>query len=162
MLQLASGGGRPEWACAPSLRSSGISRRALGPRGPAPAMSPSLKGGGDARPWRWRQVWRPFFASSNLATRLLSGRRCGGCCPPARPPARSSVEETPEEGLRGKHPLDPCGLGAGPHIPSSLAVASAKGSVPFFVACSSPRQGKLPRRWQCVCIFRWLCAGNRL
>ena len=27
---------------------------------------------------------------------------------------------------------------------------------------SPPRQGKLPRRWQCVCIFRWLRAGNPL
>src|SRR6185312_12152620 len=45
---LASGRGRPEWACAPSLRLSGISKRALGPWGPAPAMSHSLKGDGDA------------------------------------------------------------------------------------------------------------------
>ena len=28
--------------------------------------------------------------------------------------------------------LDPCGLGAGPRILSSLAVASAKGSLPFL------------------------------
>ena len=41
-------------------------------------------------------------------------------------------------------------------IPSSLAVALARGSVLFFVARSSPRQGKLPCRWQCVCTFRWL------
>ena len=41
---LASGGGRPERACAPSLSFSGISRKALGPWCPAPAMSPSLKG----------------------------------------------------------------------------------------------------------------------
>ena len=41
-------------------------------------------------------------------------------------------------------------------IPSSLAVAPARGSVLFFVAHSSPRQGKLPRRWQCVCTFRRL------
>ena len=46
---LASGRGRPERACAPSLGFSGISRRALGPWGPAPAMSPSLKGG-------WRRL----------------------------------------------------------------------------------------------------------
>ena len=38
-------------------------------------------------------------------------------------------------------------------IPSSLAVAPARGSVLFFVAHSSPRQGKLPRKWQCVCTF---------
>ena len=31
-------------------------------------------------------------------------------------------------------PLDPCGLGAVPRIPSSLAVALVKGSVLFFVA----------------------------
>ena len=31
-------------------------------------------------------------------------------------------------------------------MPSSLAVAPAKGSVLFFVAHSSPRQGKLPRK----------------
>jgi hypothetical protein len=41
--------------------------------------------------------------------------------------------------------------GAVPRIPSSLAVVSARGSMPFFVARSSPRQGKLPRRWQRVC-----------
>ena len=46
--KLASGGGRPERACAPSLSFSGISRRALGPWGPAPAMSLSLKGDGCA------------------------------------------------------------------------------------------------------------------
>ena len=38
------------------------------------------------------------------ATRLLSGRRCGGRCPPARPPAWFSMEETLEEDLRGKRP----------------------------------------------------------
>ena len=32
-------------------------------------------------------------------------------------------------------------------IPSSLAVAPAKDSVLFIVAHSSPRQGKLPRKW---------------
>src|SRR6185503_6738723 len=47
-------------------------------------------------------------------------------------------------------------------IPSSLAVAPAKGSVLFIVAHSSPRQGKLPRRWQCVCTFRRLLAGSPL
>ena len=57
---LASGRGRPEWACAPSLRSSGISRRALGPWGHASALSPSLKGDGGACPWCWRQVRQPF------------------------------------------------------------------------------------------------------
>ena len=41
------------------------------------------------------------------ATRLLSGRRCGGCCPPARPPVQSSVEEMLEESLRGEHPAGP-------------------------------------------------------
>ena len=41
-------------------------------------------------------------------------------------------------------------------IPSSLAVAPARGLVLFFVAHSSPRQGKLPRRWQCVYTFRRL------
>ena len=104
---LASSGGKLERACAPSLSFSGISRRALGPWGPALAMSPSLKGDGDALPWRWRQVWRLFFASSPPATRLLSGRRCGGRCPPARPPAWSLVDETLEEGLRGEPPAGP-------------------------------------------------------
>src|SRR6185312_8973638 len=47
-------------------------------------------------------------------------------------------------------------------IPSSLVVMSAKDSVLFIGARSSPRQGKLPRRWQCVCTFRWLRAGNPL
>ena len=44
-----------------------------------------------------------------LVTRLLSGRRCRGCCPPAcpPPPARSLVEETLEESLRGGHPAGP-------------------------------------------------------
>ena len=46
---LASGGGKLERACAPSLSFSGISKKALGPWGPAPAMSPSLKGG-------WRRL----------------------------------------------------------------------------------------------------------
>ena len=41
---LASGGGKLERACSPSLGFSGISRRTLGPRGPASAMSLSLKG----------------------------------------------------------------------------------------------------------------------
>ena len=41
---LASDGGKPERACAPSLSFSGISIRALGPWGPASAMSLSLKG----------------------------------------------------------------------------------------------------------------------
>ena len=41
-------------------------------------------------------------------------------------------------------------------IPSSLTITSVRGSVLFFVAHSSPRQGKLPRRWQCVCTFRRL------
>ena len=41
-------------------------------------------------------------------------------------------------------------------IPSSMAIVLARGSVLFFVAHSSPRQGKLPRKWQCVCTFRWL------
>src|SRR6185312_11146474 len=41
-------------------------------------------------------------------------------------------------------------------IPSSLAVAPAKGSVLFIVAHSSPRQGKLSRKWQCICTFRRL------
>jgi hypothetical protein len=41
-------------------------------------------------------------------------------------------------------------------IPSNLAVVPARGSVPFFVARSSPRQGKLPHRWQCVCTFQRL------
>jgi len=41
---LASGGGKLERACSPSLGFSGISRRILGPRGPASAMSLSLKG----------------------------------------------------------------------------------------------------------------------
>ena len=45
---LASGGRKPERACAPSLGFSGISRRTSGLRGPASAMSPSLKGDGDA------------------------------------------------------------------------------------------------------------------
>ena len=31
-------------------------------------------------------------------------------------------------------------------IPSSMAIVLARGSVLFFVAHSSPRQGKLPRR----------------
>ena len=57
---LASGRGRPEWACAPSPRLSGISRRALGPWGHASALSPSLKGDGGACPWCWRQVRQPF------------------------------------------------------------------------------------------------------
>jgi len=47
-------------------------------------------------------------------------------------------------------------------IPSSLAIAPAWGLVLFFVARFSPRQGKLPRRWQRVCIFRRLHAGNPL
>ena len=38
-------------------------------------------------------------------------------------------------------------------IPSSLAVAPAKGSVLFIIAHSSPRQGKLQRKWQCICTF---------
>ena len=38
-------------------------------------------------------------------------------------------------------------------IPSGLAVTPVRGSVLFFVAYSSPRQGKLPRKWQCVCIY---------
>src|SRR6185503_1785774 len=41
-------------------------------------------------------------------------------------------------------------------IPSSLAIAPAKDSVLFIGARSSPRLGKLPRRWQCVCTFRRL------
>src|SRR6185295_15916767 len=41
-------------------------------------------------------------------------------------------------------------------IPSSLAIAPAKDSVLFIGAHSSPRQGKLPRRWQCACTFRRL------
>ena len=38
-------------------------------------------------------------------------------------------------------------------IPSSLAIAPARGLVLFFVAHFSPKQGKLPRKWQCVCSF---------
>ena len=47
-------------------------------------------------------------------------------------------------------------------IPSSLVVMSAKDSVLFIGARSSPRQGKLPHKWQCVCTFRRLRAGNPL
>ena len=41
-------------------------------------------------------------------------------------------------------------------IPSSLAIVPARGLVLFFVAHPSPGQGKLPRKWQCVCTFRRL------
>ena len=41
---LASGGGKLERACSPSLSFSGISRRVLGLWGPASVMSLSLKG----------------------------------------------------------------------------------------------------------------------
>ena len=56
--------------------------------------------------------------------------------------------------------MDPCGPGLLLAIPSSLVALSAKDSVLFIGACSSPREGKLPRRWQCVCTFRRLRAGN--
>ena len=41
-------------------------------------------------------------------------------------------------------------------ILSSLVAMSAKDSVLFIGARSSPRQGKLPRLWKCVCTFRRL------
>jgi len=47
-------------------------------------------------------------------------------------------------------------------IPSSLVALSAKDSVLFIGACSSPRQEKLPHRWQCVCTFRRIRVGNPL
>jgi len=47
-------------------------------------------------------------------------------------------------------------------ISSSLVAMSAKDSVLFIGACSSPRPGKLPRRWQCVCTFRRLRADDPL
>ena len=38
-------------------------------------------------------------------------------------------------------------------IPSSLVAMLAKDLVLFIGARSSPRQEKLPRRWQCICTF---------
>jgi len=47
-------------------------------------------------------------------------------------------------------------------IPSSLVALSAKDSVLFIGARSSPRHKRLPREWQRVCIFRRLRASNPL
>ena len=72
-------------------------------------------------------------------------------------PAGSLVEEMLEESLRGGHPRWTRAVwGLLLAIPSSLVVAPAKDSVLFIGARSSPRQGKLPRRWQCVCTFQRL------
>ena len=65
---------------------------------------------------------------------------------------RRCYKKACEEGI----PLDPRGLGLFLAIPSSLAIAPAKGSVLFIVAPSSPRQGKMSRKWQCICTFRRL------